>query len=62
MVDTLNSIVYGHTARMLAKLLYGDCDIALDRKLSQAQEMNNSGGQVVIILVTREDRRCKKKH
>jgi hypothetical protein len=32
--------VYSHTARMLAKLLYGDCHIALDRKLSQAQKMN----------------------
>lgn len=31
--------VYSHTARMLAKLLYGDCHVALDRKLSQGQEM-----------------------
>jgi hypothetical protein len=31
--------VYSDTARMLAKMLYDDCHIALDRKLSQAQEM-----------------------
>jgi hypothetical protein len=31
--------VYSNTARMLARLLYGDCHVALDRKLSQAQEM-----------------------
>ncbi len=34
--------VYSHTTRMLAKLLYGDCHIVLDRKLVQAQEMFRS--------------------
>ena len=30
---------YSNTARLLAKLLYDDCSIALDRKLSKAQKM-----------------------
>jgi hypothetical protein len=31
--------VYSNTARMLAKLLYGNCHVALDRKLAKAREM-----------------------
>jgi hypothetical protein len=31
--------VYSNTARMLAKLLYDNCHVALDRKLAKAREM-----------------------
>ena len=31
--------VYGYTARMLAELLYGDSQVALDRKLAKARQM-----------------------
>jgi hypothetical protein len=31
--------IYSNTARMLAKLLYGNCHVALDRKLAKACEM-----------------------
>jgi hypothetical protein len=31
--------IYSYTARMLLKLLYADCHIALDRKLAQARRM-----------------------
>ena len=31
--------VYGNTARILAKLLYANCSIALERKLAKALKM-----------------------
>ncbi len=52
--------VYSQTARMLAKLLYGDCHVALDRKLSQAQKMFRiwPRSRSYVALLDMEKKRC----
>lgn len=46
--------IYSYTARMLLKLLYADCHIALDRKLAQARRMFSYFGpawKIVLIFL-----------